>query len=564
MSTRPTDERILILARQDRDATLTKALLEARGMTCEVCPSLQDFSRRITEGSGVGLVDEESLNSEGLAEVARILSLQAPWSDFPMIAIASRGQSADLSARRYNQMRKLGNLTIIERPFHATTLLSAVISGLRTRRHQYETRAYFLDRRRNEDMIASLNQGLEQKVLERTRELATSQDALGQAQRLEAIGRLAGGVAHDFNNLLTGILGMVDEVATDLGTADAHYQDLQEVLSAARRGAQLTKQLLAFGRPQDAVLTVLNVNDVIHDMNKMFVRFLTENVALSLRLDSHLDSVSMDKSQLEQVLLNLVLNARDAMPKGGNISITSSNVTVAAHSVRGAFGIPAGAYVLITVSDTGAGMSLDTMKHLFEPFYTTKEVGTGTGLGLATVYGILKQSAGDICVESGMGSGSTFKIYLPKAQKEATAPSEPRPDELSSIAGETILVVEDENIVRRVVVKTLEKKGYKVLEVARGHLALQLCRGYRERIDMLLTDVMMPGMNGRQLAESPECKERRMAVLFMSGHTYDVITRNELLKPGFAFIEKTFTADALCRKVREVLDAHNFIASSHG
>jgi two-component system, cell cycle sensor histidine kinase and response regulator CckA len=306
------------------------------------------------------------------------------------------------------------------------------------------------------------------------------------------------------------------------------------------------------------------VNDVIHNMTKMFVRFLTENVELSSHLDPRLDHIAMDKSQLEQVLLNLVLNARDAMPKGGVISITSTNVIVADRSVRGAFGIPAGAYVLITVSDSGTGMSAETMKHLFEPFYTTKGLGTGTGLGLATVYGILKQSGGDICVETSIASGSTFKIYLPKAAQVATVSAETLLNEPASKTGETILVVEDESIVRRVVVKTLQKNGYKVLEVARGHLALQLCKGYKETIDLLLTEVMMPGMNGRQLAESPECKSRNMAVLFMSGHTYDVITRNELLAPGFAFIEKTFTANALCLKVRQVLDDFKLNGASAG
>jgi len=549
------DERVLILAPNTRDAELTQQTLAGRGLSCVICPDLKDFLLLMEEGAGLGLLAEESITLGGLVNCFHLLEKQPRWSDFPLVLIAAASHSPDLSAKRFNRLQQLGNLTILERPFHTETLITSVLSGLRDRKRQYEARSHQAETQQRENTITELNKNLESKVLERTQELTRSQDALVQAQKLEAIGRLAGGVAHDFNNLITGILGIVEDVSNDLGPKDPHREDLANVMTAANKASQLTRQLLAFGRRQVARPTVVMINCVIHDMNKLFSRVLPENVRVNSHFDSRLGKVMADKSQLEQVLLNLVLNAKDAMPRGGKIKITSANVTLEKGDTRALCDISPGRYVTVCVSDTGSGIDAETMKHLFEPFYTTKKTNTGTGMGLATAYGIIKQHGGDICVKSAPGKGTTFQFFLPRLagtiKVSRLHPVKPHP----KLGGaETILIAEDEEIVRKISVRALEKKGYRVIQSHDAKEALKLSKAHSGRIDLLLTDVVMPGMNGQELAAALKRTRPDTRILYMSGYSREMVARHGVMESGSGFIEKAFSAEKLCSSVREILD----------
>jgi two-component system CheB/CheR fusion protein len=403
---------------------------------------------------------------------------------------------------------------------------------------------------------------LEIRVKQRTEELARSQSALLQSEKLEAVGRLAGGVAHDFNNLMTGILGMTQDVQEVLGKDSPHRADLEDVIQAAKKAMSVTKQLLAFGRRQVFDPRVLNINNVIGDMKKLLERLLGEDIEVSSVLDPLLGNCSVDQSSIEQVILNLCLNARDAMPKGGRITLSTLNTEISGDitkyvntKVSQNLEIPKGPYVMLTVTDEGSGIDPEVIPHIFEPFFTTKGDGKGTGLGLATVYGIVKQSGGGISVESKLGKGTSFTIYLPRlaAVSMSSLPLSILPQTIGG--AETILVTEDEEIVRKVVVRTLRKNGYTVLHAVSGKEAIRISDKHAEPIHLLLTDVIMPGMNGRELAQTLLRKRPDLAVLYMSGYEKATIAQRGVLEPGMAFIEKSFSSDGLCKKVREVLDS---------
>ncbi len=412
--------------------------------------------------------------------------------------------------------------------------------------------------------LADLNTNLETKVADRTQELRQRDQELMQSQKLEAIGRLSGGVAHDFNNLITGIIGITEEVRNQLGPESPHQADLDEVIKAGQKASTLTRQLLAFGRKQVVSQKVLNMNNVIVDMNRMFQRLLGEDMEVTTHLDPRLGTIKADQGHLEQVLVNLMLNARDAMPSGGRIQLQTANVELDADYVKRHFNIPPGPYVCLTIADSGTGMSPDILDHIFEPFFTTKEQGKGTGLGLATVYGIVKQNNGDISVYSELAKGTTFKIYLPRVSE--IAEFERRGPLRGSGPGgsERILVVEDEDIVRRVAVKVLEKRGYQVFQARNGEEALRVTENQNPPIELLVTDVVMPGMNGRQVAQQLSERIPGLAILYMSGHPQNIILDRGVIDPGIAFIEKTFSADAFCRKVREVLDTAKSVSLTPG
>ncbi len=390
-------------------------------------------------------------------------------------------------------------------------------------------------------------------------DLKRLEDQLRQAQKMEAVGRLAGGVAHDFNNLLTAILGSVELLLRELEPASPLRQDAAEIKKAGERAAALTRQLLAYSRRQVLNPEVLDLNRVVADMDRMLQRLIGEDVDLLTRPAPDLDAVRADRGQIEQVLVNLVLNARDAMPQGGKLTIETANVELDPGYVETHEGARAGAYALLAVSDTGSGMDAETTAHLFEPFFTTKEVGKGTGLGLATVYGIVKQSEGYITAYSEPGHGTTFKIYLPRAAAPGAAsptpPAPPAPQGKATARGsETILVVEDEEAVRSLSRRALEASGYTVLAAADGPDAVRLLERYRGPIHLVLTDVIMPGMNGRELAQRLVQRRPGLRVLYMSGYPGDAIVHRGALEPGTAFLQKPFMPEDLARKVREVLD----------
>lgn len=375
-----------------------------------------------------------------------------------------------------------------------------------------------------------------------------------QAQKMEAIGHLAGGVAHDFNNLLTVINGYTEHLLGALPAEDKSRDILLEIGKAGDRAASLTRQLLAFSRKQVLASQVLDLNVLVHEAEKMLRRLIGEDITLAVTLAPNLGAVKADPGQIEQMILNLVVNARDAMPLGGRLSIETKNVELdAAYTKLLSLGA-VGPHVLITVRDTGCGMDDTTRGRLFEPFFTTKEVGKGTGLGLATVYGIVKQSGGHIEVESELGQGSTFSIYLPRVNQAAPVKAAPDPQHLPK-GTETILMVEDEDIVRSLVGMILQSKGYSVLQARNGEEALRLLdeQGH-ENIHLLLTDLIMPKMGGRQLAELVMARRPNIKVLYVSGYTDDAVIQHGVLGPDMAFLQKPFTPIVLARKVREVLD----------
>ncbi|MGD0010308.1 MAG: PAS domain S-box protein [Terriglobia bacterium] len=400
------------------------------------------------------------------------------------------------------------------------------------------------------------------QVGEITHFIATKQDVtehkqleqqLIQAQKMEAVGRLAGGVAHDFNNLLTIINGYAQLLIEPISPQDPRRGHLKEILMAGERAASLTRQLLAFSRRQVLEPRVLNLNSVLADVAKMLRRLIGEDVELVSTLKPDLGRVKVDPGQIEQVIMNLAVNARDAMPQGGKLFIETSNVEIDANYARRHSPMMPGKYVMVAVSDTGCGMDLETQAHAFEPFFTTKEKGHGTGLGLATVYGIVKQSGGFIWVYSAPGHGSTFKIYLPFIE-EALPTAEPAeaPAELAK-GSETVLVVEDERGVRSLVCEALASHGYKVLEAAGAASALEISERYTEPIHLLLTDVVMPQTGGKELAKGFSTLHPETKVLYMSGYTDDAIVRHGILEGGTSFLQKPFQPKALLLKIREVL-----------
>ena len=378
-----------------------------------------------------------------------------------------------------------------------------------------------------------------------------------QAQKMEAVGRLAGGVAHDFNNILTAIGGYTDLLLADLPLDDPRREDVDEIHRAADRAAALTQQLLAFSRRQVLQPKVVDLNALVSNVEKLLRRLLGEDVLLATALAADVGRVRADPGQLEQVIVNLAVNARDAMPTGGRLTLETRNVDLDAAYAADHRSVVPGPYVVIAVSDTGTGMSADVQSHMFEPFFTTKEVGKGTGLGLATAYGIVKQSGGSIWVYSELGHGTTIKVYLPRVDEPAEPLGSSTPVDATSLRGtETILLVEDEPSVRAVARQILARQGYVVLEAPDGQTALAMVDGGGSSVDLVLTDVVMPGMSGRGLADQLATRCPGLRVLFMSGYTDDAIVRHGMLEPGLAYLQKPFRPDALVRKVREVLNRH--------
>lgn len=379
------------------------------------------------------------------------------------------------------------------------------------------------------------------------------EEQLRQSQKIEAVGRLAGGVAHDFNNLLTAILGYSDLALETLPDSSPLRHHLLEIKKAGERAASLTRQLLAFSRQQVLAPQVLDLNAVVADMEKMLHRLIGEDIDFSSVFEPRLGRVKADPGQIEQVILNLAVNSRDAMPEGGRITLETANLAVDEAHAREHLGLNPGPYVTLTVRDTGCGMDAEIRSHIFEPFFTTKEKGKGTGLGLSMVYGVVKQSGGYIWVESEPGQGACFTLYFPRV--EAELPAKKNVSVVGrAIAPETILLVEDEDSVRELVRRVLEAKGYKVLEARRGEQALEAAEKHPDPIRLLLTDVVMPHMNGQELARRLAPSHPEAKVIFMSGYIGSTAQGKELESDG-AFLHKPFTSDALARKVREVLQA---------
>jgi PAS domain S-box-containing protein len=384
-------------------------------------------------------------------------------------------------------------------------------------------------------------------------ERITLEEQFRQSQKMEAVGQLAGGVAHDFNNLLTVINGYSDLTLARLQAEDPLRRNLEEIRKAGDRAAALTRQLLAFSRKQVLQPKVFNLNSIVSDLERMLRRLIGEDLELRTVLESELGSIKADPGQIEQIIMNLVVNARDALPKGGKLTIETTNVYLADDYTKHHIAVVPGPFVMLAVSDTGIGMDEQTRARVFEPFFTTKLAGKGTGLGLSTVYGIVTQSGGNIWVYSEVGRGTTFKVYLPRVD-EGAQEYKRSAETVEDLEGTgTILLAEDEEMVRTLARQVLEMYGYQVLEAANGGAALLICERHTEGIHLLLTDVVMPEMSGPELADRLAQLHPRMKVLFMSGYTDDTIVHQGVLDEGTPFIQKPFAPDDLARKVKEVL-----------
>jgi len=392
--------------------------------------------------------------------------------------------------------------------------------------------------------------GLSRDISER-RQL---EEQLRESQKMEAIGRLAGGVAHDFNNLLTAILGYLELVRQKLPVDGELGADIQEITTAAKRAAELTRQLLAFGRRQALKPETLDLNLRVGSIEKMLRRLIGEDVEIVLRLSDDLWLTRVDPVQIDQVVLNLAVNARDAMPDGGRLTIATANVGGPGGETTADPRVGPGRFVELAITDTGAGMDAATRERLFEPFFTTKEQGRGTGLGLATVYGIIKQSGGHIRVDSRLGAGSTFRIWLPQAESPSATAGPVAEPEVAAGRGETVLLVEDEPSVRSLVRKTLDRLGYRVLEARNGEIAIGLAAAHEGEIAALLTDVVMPGLSGPDLAAALAETRPELRVVYMSGYTDRVGTAPNLERARVQLLTKPFSTHELASAVRQAID----------
>jgi len=391
-------------------------------------------------------------------------------------------------------------------------------------------------------------------IAEDVTERRVLEEQFRQAQKMEAVGRLAGGVAHDFNNLLMVVSGYTEVLLENMERENPSYPKISAIQQAADRATTLTRQLLAFSRKQLLELKVVDVNAIVTDIERLLRPLIGENIELVTKLATDLGRTRADAGQIEQVIMNLVVNSKDAMPGGGRITLQTANVNLDDDLRRQFSYIQPGPYVMLSVNDNGQGMNKETQSRIFEPFFTTKEKGKGTGLGLSTVYGIVKQSGGYVFAHSEVGRGTTFRIYLPRVEDAVEPVSHTNPAKAPLAGTETVLLVEDEESVRQLVRETLTARGYRVLEADDGYKALQIAASHMEPIHILVTDVVMPGMSGRELAKQLGAAHPKTKVLYLSGYTEDAIVHQGVLDSGTAFLQKPFTLQMLSRKVREVLN----------
>ncbi|HEX4199427.1 MAG TPA: response regulator [Caulobacteraceae bacterium] len=549
------EDRVLILALRGRDGQVIEQLLARRGHAALICGGVDELAQQLALGAGAALVTEESLAETDRTRLDAWLEAQPPWSDFPFVLLATR-RAGRRTPAALRVLQQLGNVVVLERPINGETLGSAVDSALRGRRRQYEARRRLQDLQAAEERLTQLNESLESRIEQRTAELARANDqlmqeiaereraqaALVQSQKMEAVGQLTGGIAHDFNNLLTvisGNLAMIQRHADDAATASRAGSALQ----AADRAAKLTRQLLAFSRVQRLTLTPVDINVLIAGMNDLLARTIGPQFIVDMNLDRGPLWAMADANQVELAILNLVINARDALPDGGAIGI----VTEARQAADP--GLAAGAYVVVRVSDQGAGIPANVLDKVFDPFFTTKPIGKGTGLGLSQVYGIAQQSGGTVLIESTEGVGTRVELWLPVAAAPAShaAPDAPRQAQVKG--RERVLVVEDEPGVRRFIVECLEMLGYAVTEAAQGHEGLE--RLDIDRPELLIVDFAMPGMTGVEVATEARRRLPNLPIILATGYA-DMEAVDKVVDADH-LLRKPFQIDDLERAVRGAL-----------
>ncbi len=512
--------------------------------------------RELRAGAGFAIVTEEALRGADLHGLAGFLEEQEEWSDFPFILLTERGGGLERNPAARRFLETLGNVTFLERPFHPTTLVSLARAALRARRRQYDARTRLEEIRRGEQALRELAADLERRVEQRTRELMATEEALRQSQKMEAVGQLTGGLAHDFNNLLTGISGSLQLMQTRLSQGRVSELDryITAADGAARRAASLTHRLLAFSRRQTLDPTPTNINRLIAGLEELIRRTVGPSIQVEVVGAAGLWTALVDRNQLENALLNLCINARDAMPDGGRITIETANKWLDERAARERELSP-GQYISVCVTDSGTGMTPEVIKRAFDPFFTTKPLGQGTGLGLSMIYGFARQSGGQVRIYSEVGKGTTMCLYLPRHQgsdEDAQVAHQwgvaPRATE-----GETVLVVDDEPTVRMLVTEVLQELGYTAIEVADGSTGLQVLRS-DQRIDLLITDVGLPGgINGRQVADGAREVRPDLKVLFITGYAENAVVGNGHLDPGMQVLAKPFPMEALATRIRDLM-----------
>ncbi|MHC8386611.1 ATP-binding protein [Pseudomonas sp. MDT2-39-1] len=546
-------ERAIILAPLGRDSQIALMMLNEAGFEGLVTRDLVTLCGELAQGAGLLVISSEALMGCDIAPLLGLIEQQPTWSDLPIVLLTHHGGPEQNPASRLGP--QLGNVTFLERPFHPVTLISLVTTALRGRRRQYEARDRLIDLSQSELRLQNTLETLEQQVEERTAQLRHNEEALRQSQKMEAVGQLTGGIAHDFNNMLTGIIGSLELLRRRL--ARGRTDDLDGLIdlgvTSANRAAGLTHRLLAFSRRQSLDSKPVEMNTLVVSMGELLQRSINESIHLDMQLSEDLWVAEADPNQLESALLNLVLNARDAMPEGGKLVVNTSNQHLDNGFTRVHSNLQPGDYVVLSVTDTGCGMPEGTISRAFDPFFTTKPIGQGTGLGLSMIYGFSKQSHGHVSIESEVGNGTTVSLYLPRYNGDLVE------DTLIDIAhapyaqnGETVLIVEDDPAVRVLVSAVLSELGYAFVEAGDADSAVPILDS-GQRIDLLISDVGLPGMNGRQLAEIGRQYRPDLKVLFITGYAEHAAVRGGFLDPGMQMITKPFTFDLLTAKVREMI-----------
>ncbi len=541
----------LLLAPRGRDAAVMRALFREAGIDSIVCRDVADLATKLCDDVAFAFLTLEGVRDADLRPLRAWIAGQAKWSDMPFILVTERGGSPDRNPVAAQMLEALSNISFIERPFHPTTLLSVIGATLKSRQRQIEARGLL-------EALQRLNDELESRVDERTFQLqrahdqlmaqmaesARTEEQLRHMQKIESIGELTGGVAHDFNNLLTAVLGNLELLRKRVPANLSTDRLIDGAMQGAQRGAALTQRLLAFARRQALEPKPVDLAALIHGMSDLLRRSIGPRVEIMLDLPSGLPAALADANQIELALLNLAVNARDAMPNGGTVSIGLS-------SIKGVDtrDLVAGRYLVLSVSDTGMGMDAATLQRAIEPFFSTKDVGKGTGLGLSMIHGLAQQLKGALRLFSAPGKGTRAELWLPAAEKAAdVAVTEAPADDKSGRRGATLLFVDDDFLIRLSTVSLLEDLGHTVIAASSGAEALELLRGGR-KIDMLITDYAMPGMTGLQLAESARALRPKLPILLATGYA-DLPTRAALDVPR---LSKPYHQRELAQQIESLL-----------